>query len=418
MSIQGFAQLISDTGTAKEYTVVVTYTVSTWGKNGTADASVLRFCVQLNDDSNTSLANQTVNTTPIGSTGSIFLTRVSIPYAYATSWKIQGYIRNERNRQAFCSIPGSSVTIIDPWIITPVTATCQSFTRTGSNISMDSLTNLLAHLPFYGTSYVYSLTPKVGYIYYPTFTPVDEPHNTPPWLNYTTDILNFWEKITGYATSGLVYHTPVTANININTQTNTITYTSNDAQTHPIGTLPVPNTDACYYYDPNPNSFEYQNVIITIPTNPSVNAEATSSRSGPIGFFFDNVMLFAAIAESGIDPEIIESVDYYETHAQEDGIVHRHAFSLMLSNFVIDSTLRVVGFLIDGFPIVAPFQAYFDGVYRPIETNDLDVCHGFASTISFTLEGVSLSYDYFYVCTLDFPYLTSAFRGTPYTPVW
>ena len=418
MSIQGFAQLISDTGTAKEYTVVVTYTVSTWGKNGTADASVLRFCVQLNDDSNTSLANQTVNTTPIGSTGSIFLTRVSIPYAYATSWKIQGYIRNERNRQAFCSIPGSSVTIIDPWIITPVTATCQSFTRTGSNISMDSLTNLLAHLPFYGTSYVYSLTPKVGYIYYPTFTPVEEPHNTPPWLNYTTDIMNFWEKITGYATSGLVYHTPVTANININTQTNTITYTSNDAQTHPIGTLPVPNTDACYYYDPSPNSFEYQNVIITIPTNPSVNAEATSSRSGPIGFFFDNVMLFAAIAESGIDPEIIESVDYYETHAQGDGIVHRHAFSLMLSNFVIDSTLRVVGFLIDGFPIVAPFQAYFDGVYRPIETNDLDVCHGFASTISFTLEGVSLSYDYFYVCTLDFPYLTSAFRGTPYTPVW
>jgi len=258
----------------------------------------------------------------------------------------------------------------------------------------------------------------VGYIYYPNFQPEDQPHDTPPWLNYSTNILNFWEKITGYATSGIDYHSPSTANLTINTQNNTITFTSNDAQPHPVGTTPVPSTDACYYYDPNPNSFSYQSITMTFPTNPSVNAQATSSRSGPIGFFFDNTMLFAAIAETGYDPETVESVDVYESHAQEQGIQHRHAYSNMLSNFTIDSTLRVVGFLIDGFPIVAPFQAYFDGVYRPIQTTDLDVCHGFASTLSFTLKGVNLSYNYFYVCTLDFPYLTSAFRGTPHTPIY
>jgi hypothetical protein len=418
MTMEAYGILVSRTETEMEYTVVISYTVDSWGRGGDADTSVIRFGIQLNDQACSMLTNHTVNTTPIGSTGIVFLTKVFLPVEFASTWKIQGYLLNQASRQTFISIPGHRLPIFGPWCIAPADARCPSFTKPGGILGYDSLTGKLADLPDVGTNAV-STVPTVGRVYYPSFTPTPSVHPIPPWLNESRKLLNFWEKINGYAVSGFVRDIAVSqADLRIVSSPPSLQFVTNAVPCHPVGIFPVPHTDACLVYDPesSPSALVPQALQFNLPLNPSVNSVPTAAFSGPIGFFLDNSMVYAPVSSDGLDPETYKCSDYYEARVDAGGVYHRNAFSLMLNGFTIDSTLRVVGFMCDGFPIVAPFQAHLGGVYRPVQTKDLDVCHGFASPIQFTLNDQSLSYNYFYVCTLDFPYLFSAFRGTPSPP--
>jgi hypothetical protein len=66
----------------------------------------------------------------------------------------------------------------------------------------------------------------------------------------------------------------------------------------------------------------------------------------------------------------------------------------------------VVGFALDGFPIVVERDARGD-----LPTNaDLDECHGRTSPILLDGEVVEI---YHYSATLEFPYVIGCFRATP-----
>ena len=420
MTIEAYGLLVSQTEEQSEYTIVINYVIQSWGAGGDAATSVVRFGVQLHDDAKSMITLQTVNTVPVGTTGIVFLTRVIIPAAYYSTWKIQGFVLNQGCHQVFRSIPGTVLPILGSWCIEPSVAACPSFTKPGSNITLNALTNKLANLSDVGDGAV-SSEPTKGKVYFPSFMPVPSPHLPAPWLNLSKHLYSFWEKINGYAVSGIVRDisstTPL-ADLTIQSSPPSIQFLTNAVPCHPVGIFPVQDSDACLVYDPESSSSALvpQTLQFTIPLTPSINSTPTAAISGPIGFFFDNSMVYASVSTDGLDPETYEASDYYEARVDTNGTYYRNAFSLMLNGFTIDNILRVVGFMCDGFPIVAPFQAHLGGVYRPIQTNDLDVCHGFASPIQFVLNGQSLSYNYFYVATLDFPYLFSAFRGTPNPP--
>ena len=112
MTIEAYGLLVSQTEEQSEYTIVINYVVQSWGAGGDAATSVVRFGVQLNDDSKSMISLQTVNTVPVGTTGIVFLTRVIIPAAYSSTWKIQGFVFNQGCHQVFRSIPGSVLPIL------------------------------------------------------------------------------------------------------------------------------------------------------------------------------------------------------------------------------------------------------------------------------------------------------------------
>jgi hypothetical protein len=417
LSFDVFSQVVSSDATNTVLTLILSYSIPSWGYGGSAATSIIRFGIQLTNDSNSMLTNHSVDSIPIGSNGVAIFSSVTIPVEYNNTWKVQGYLQNVDRKQVFYSVKGSSIQQIIPCFITPPVADCAAFSYPGAVMTRDEFTNYNAHLPYKTTGLYSFTTPSVGVVYMEPFTPVPDGLTLPPYVNLKEKTFSLWEKTINYCVSGFNTELPSISTLEIDNVQQIIQFVTNVAPGHPIGDTPIPTTDACHVYDPNPNVFEFQNYTFELPLNPVVNSEPTSAYFGPIGFYFDNTMVYAPISEAGTDPVVQESLDPYYAHVQEQGIYHRHNYGYLMTNFVFDSKIRVVGFIIDGFPLVAPFQAYFDGVYRPVETNDLDECHGIAQTITFELNGQRLMYDYFYVATFDFPYIISAFRGTPVNPI-
>ena len=417
LSFDVFSQVITSDAIKTELCIILSYSIPSWGYGGSASTSIIRFGIQLTNDSNSTLTNHSVDSIPTGSNGVAIFSSVIIPVEYNATWKVQGYLQNIDRKQVFHSVQGSSISQITPCFITPPVADCAAFSYPGAVMTRDEFTNYNAHLPYKSTGLYSFTTPSIGVVYMEPFTVVPDGLTLPPYVNLKEKTFSLWEKTINYSVSGFNTKLPSISTLDIDNVQQIIQFTTNVAPGHPIGDTPVPTTDACHVYDPNPNVFEYQNYIFELPLNPTANSQPTAAYFGPIGFYFDNTMVYAPISEAGTDPVVQESLDPYYAHVQEDGIYHRHNYGYLMTNFVFDSQIRVVGFIIDGFPLVAPFQAYFDGVYRPVQTSDLDECHGIAQTITFELNGQRLMYDYFYVATFDFPYIVSAFRGTPVNPI-
>jgi len=127
---------------------------------------------------------------------------------------------------------------------------------------------------------------------------------------------------------------------------------------------------------------------------------------GDIGFTFNGLPLYAAIDDQGLNPIVLECGDLFGTHPSP-GDYHGHFISPALHDFVIDYKKVVIGFAFDGYPIVRNYL--IDG--RPIQSSDLNLNHGVEASISFTLNGTTLTYDFYYVATLDFPYTIASYRG-------
>ena len=127
---------------------------------------------------------------------------------------------------------------------------------------------------------------------------------------------------------------------------------------------------------------------------------------GDIGFTFNGLPLYAAIDDQGLNPIVLECGDLFGTHPSP-GDYHGHFINPALHDFVIDYKKVVIGFAFDGYPIVRNYL--IDG--RPIQSSDLNLNHGVEASISFTLNGTTLTYDFYYVATLDFPYTIASYRG-------
>jgi hypothetical protein len=152
----------------------------------------------------------------------------------------------------------------------------------------------------------------------------------------------------------------------------------------------------------------------TVPSGALTTTIANNPLSaGDIGFTFNGLPLYAAIDDQGYNPIVLECGDMFGTHPSP-GDYHGHFVSPALHDFVIDYKKVVIGFAFDGYPIV---RNYLVSPGRPIQSSDLNLNHGIEASISFTLNGTTLTYDFYYVATLDFPYTIASYRGQAATAV-
>jgi len=398
--------------TVSENVSYTRYNLFLWYQNFTTTSVKSFLCnVQLTSDSNSTVVNQSITAVPLGSDGVFFFQAVDIPTAYLNTWKVQFYASySNGTKPVFASLMSSAFTSWDqPMYFDPPIATVSGQGDYGVSLSQYDINQIQANLPFVVPPNTYSeTTPKVGRVYL-EINPIVQPTTYGPWINgnYYDLTIKYGE----YSVGGYQFF-PVSPFASISLSADTLFIRTNVIPNHPAGQFPISPNYSCYIYDSNPNTTTPQNITFMLPLHPTINDDPGIMAEGIMGYWFDNACYLVAIDEQGKDPGALEAVDAYSGHPQEQGIYHHHAFNPVLVNWVVDTQVRVVGFSLDGFPIVAPYLTKKNGVWTILSTSDLDECHGIEKNISFVLDGHTLSYSYYYVCTFDFPYVQSAFRGT------
>jgi len=246
-------------------------------------------------------------------------------------------------------------------------------------------------------------------------------------------------KFDNYPISGMIVSPTAVSCTLSSTGSNALSISYNGAPVHPTGCFPSQfqtpgtNNSSCGYQvaaycGPNPNK------IAAFTTNQTMSGTATAGtssttygsmlRPGIIGYCFDNIPIYAAGDAENYNPLAREVGDVFMCHADESSTYHRHFISPSIYNWTIDTKLRVVGFFMDMYPIVAPFLINDPSGTgsRVINTKDLTYHHGLKAgtgqyfTVSFTPPSsttpISLQYDFVYVATFDFPYTIGSFYGT------
>jgi hypothetical protein len=242
-------------------------------------------------------------------------------------------------------------------------------------------------------------------------------------------------KYNNYSIVGLNVSSEYSAYYNIiPTSSSSISITFNSYPVHPVGSFPNEyefGTQVAAYCD-----YNNEEVVSVSTETLSVTAAPSSTMFNPLnmtlsGYIFDNVIICQALDSDGKNPISLECVDLFGCHPSPEDY-HRHNISLPLCNWVIDNQLRVAGFMLDGYPIVAPFLVTdkTTGAVRVVQTSDLNVNHGIVTNITFSMPSLSsssttttsptttqMSFDFFYVATFDWPYTAFAFYGTAVMPV-
>ncbi len=154
----------------------------------------------------------------------------------------------------------------------------------------------------------------------------------------------------------------------------------------------------------NPNRISEQNIVFTIPLNPSAATNNQATGLGPIGISRNGVVFFNQYAGPNNQPltNEINSFDQYLGHPQNAGTYHYHIEPIFLTGeFGADAFL---GLLSDGFPVYGPME---NGM--AITNADLDDFHGHISATAEFPDGI-----YHYHITDTDPYLNgNGYYGTP-----
>jgi hypothetical protein len=174
--------------------------------------------------------------------------------------------------------------------------------------------------------------------------------------------------------------------------------------THGTGVYPVSAADDAYQYDRNPNSIAAQTLTVTLPTNPTVNAEAGCLTPGAIGVMTTGVIIFDALDALVRDAVAHETQDACGGHPQMSGAYHYHNLSDCIEDEGTGHSV-LVGYAMDGFGIYGVRGE--DG--QPLTNADLDECHGHTHVIEWDGQMVEM---YHYHATYEYPYTIGCFRGT------
>ena len=173
---------------------------------------------------------------------------------------------------------------------------------------------------------------------------------------------------------------------------------------HTTGIFPVRASDPAYVIDRNPNSIGAQQVVLSVPANPTVAATPACVPMGMIGVTTSGVALFNALDAAGRDAVAHEVQDRCNGHPERSGQYHYHGPTDCLPGANANNTL--VGYALDGFGIYSSY----DENGKEITNADLDACHGRVSRIDWDGRPVTM---YHYVLTREYPYSIGCFRGTP-----
>lgn len=152
---------------------------------------------------------------------------------------------------------------------------------------------------------------------------------------------------------------------------------------------------------PNSNRIVAQNLTFRVPAAPSIGS-ASDTPLGPIGISVNGVVFFNQYAamRQPLMSEIV-SFDRHNGHPTPANQYHYHFEPLSIT---ASSRSRLIGVLLDGFPVYGPVDA--DGR----APGDLDSCNGHVSATAEFGAGI-----YHYHTTTAVPYISGCFRGTPGT---
>lgn len=304
----------------------------------------------------------------------------------------------------------------------------------------------------YGNTYTYT-EPTAGTIpvqvYVSTAITPQPITNLGPWVGKSgstvTGPLNLTLKLNSYY-EYTDTTTELSPSFSISINANNIVVQTNSIPDHAIGYYPITpflpdgvTPNPVYPYDSSDASFKYCYITYTFPRNPTIQSNVSPCTKLPMGWAFDNCAVYAPLDDGYNDPIGTHIVDVYQVHPEDVyGMGHRHAASPFIysSNPVVDALsqqIKVIALMNDGFPLIRHFLKQ-DGT--PVTNADLDECHGadmvrlsaltgvnyVANPLNFNLmdtltnQVTTLSYNYVYISTYEFPYILTGFRGTPNVP--
>lgn len=149
----------------------------------------------------------------------------------------------------------------------------------------------------------------------------------------------------------------------------------------------------------NPNRIGTQNLTFRIPTQPAAAGSTSDTPLGPIGVSVNGVVLYNqyAAGRQPLTTEII-SFDRYNGHPNQNDQYHYHFEPVSITSA---SRSRLVGVLLDGFPVYGPIDS------TGSTPTNLDSCNGHTSATAEFPNGI-----YHYHTTTAVPYISGCFRGT------
>ena len=221
-----------------------------------------------------------------------------------------------------------------------------------------------------------------------------------PWIDYSTKTWDSTDKltVTGENTwPSAVYTEDVQGSDRVIT-------TNGEPVATVTGDFPITDEDPAFDYDRNPGSIMEDLRTYTLPAAPSVNDQPNCLGFDAVAILKNGVLMFSGVDGRGDDAVAHEVQDVCGGHPAMT-TYHYHSIPPCLLDKATGAS-TVVGYAIDGFPIVV--ERYAAG---NLPTNaDLDECHGRTSPI--LLDG-ELVTSYHYSATQEFPYTIGCFRGTP-----
>lgn len=181
---------------------------------------------------------------------------------------------------------------------------------------------------------------------------------------------------------------------------------ANGLPRHTTGIFPVQPSDPAYRFDPNPHAIRAQQLVLSLPANPSAAAAPGCLPMGIIGFALTGVAIFDAVDAGGRDAVAHEVQDRCNAHPQQEGQYHYHGPSPCMADpdGAAGRHSDLVGFALDGYGIYGEHGE--DG--KLLHDSDLDACHGHTHAVMWN---GSMQVIYHYHLTPEYPYTLGCFHG-------
>lgn len=222
-----------------------------------------------------------------------------------------------------------------------------------------------------------------------------------PWINTGAKT---WDSETKLAVQGSVSWPDAYYDVTISGNERLI-MGNDEPVDHTTGLFPISHSDPAYQYDSNPNHIAPQNVMFTLPLNPTLAPAPTCLGLGPIGILNDGVYLYNALDAEGRDAGAHEVLDSFQGHPDSSDSYHHHEVpAFLLDNVTAPDSATLVGYAADGFGIYVERDANGN-----LLTNaNLDACHGRTSVVPWNGQLVDV---YHYDATLEYPYTVGCYMG-------
>ncbi|HEX4300383.1 MAG TPA: YHYH protein [Gammaproteobacteria bacterium] len=243
--------------------------------------------------------------------------------------------------------------------------------------------------------------PRVGYLYscLTDFSGHGAAHSG-PWIQGDT-----WTPSDKPAVQGAVSWP--NSSISISLEGGKRVIRANDLPKHTTGTFPIQQSDPAYQYDHNPNSIRTQDIVLSLPADPSAAAAPGCLPMGIIGFALTGAAIFDAVDAAGRDAVAHEVQDHCNGHPQHEGQYHYHGPSPCMRDDAGAAGRHsdLIGYALDGYGI---YGEHGEGG-KLLHDSDLDACHGHTHAVMW--DG-KLQVIYHYHLTPEYPYTLGCFHGS------